>query len=270
MFFFQLWDTYFFSNSSKLFTHESSLETGFIFRRGQFTSFFGNLSLEDLQGLEWDQAQELILNFAPRHLPLVLRAFREFRPPDETGDPDKSFNTFFVMEMEKNRWVASPNRIASDFPDVEVLIVTPDKEIANLKTRTFDIPFLSSIPTVLLFKGSLSEPIAIARIPTVLSEDEWSFGVIRGVWVQPRWRRRGYGSLVTDWALKWIFKEQELSQAFLYVEKSNKQAVALYKKLNWRKVGEVLSCLAYPSDFLANKRGDKNSYQSSNLPRKSS
>jgi GNAT superfamily N-acetyltransferase len=257
--FFQLWDTYFFSNTSKLFAHESSLETGFIFRRGQFVSFFGNLSLDDLQALEWDQAQELILNFAPRHLPLVLSAFKEFRPPDETGDPDKSFNTFHVMEMDKNRWTANLNRIASDFPDIEVLIVTPDKEIADLKTRTFDIPFLSSIPTVLLFKEDFSEPIAIARIPTVLSENEWSFGVIRDVWVQPKWRRRGFGSIVTNRALKWIFKEQELSQAFLYVEKSNNQAVALYKKLHWRKAGEALSCFAYPSDFLVNEQGNSSS-----------
>lgn len=252
MLFFQLWDTYFFSNSSKLFAHESSLETGFIFRRDEFVSFFGRLNLEDLQALEWNETQELILNYAPRHLALVQRAFEDLRPPDETGDPDKSFNTFHVMEMEKDQWTARPNRIVSDLPDVEVLTVTPDKEIANLKTRTFDIPFLSSIPTVLLFKESesLSEPIAIARIPTILSKDEWSFGVIRGVWVQPKWRRRGYGSIVTEWALKWIFEDKQLSKAFLYVEQSNNEAVALYRKLNWRKTGEVLSCFAYPSAFL--------------------
>lgn len=242
-FFFQLWDTYYFSDHSKLFAHDPELESGFIFQRDQFLTLFGNLTLNDFSALLWEP-NELILNFDQNHWPLITRLFDSFRPTDETGDSNKTYNRFFVMRTHRDQWNMSRQDFAGESSVVKILMVTPNQEIDELKQRTFDIPFLSSIPTVLLFDANSPEPAAIARIPNVLSRDDWSFGVIRDVWVRPTYRRRGYASLIMDRALRWLFEEQNLTQAFLYVECTNVPAVALYKKLGWQKADEVLSCFA--------------------------
>ncbi|MHA2232090.1 MAG: GNAT family N-acetyltransferase [Candidatus Hodarchaeales archaeon] len=247
-YFFQLWDTYYFSDHSKLFAHNSELESGFIFQRDQYLTLAGNLTFQEFSALRWEH-DKLILNFDQNHWPLITSLFDNFRPTDETGDQNKIYNRFFVMRMYRDQWNMSEPDFGSVSSIGKILMVTPDREFDELKQRTFDIPGLSSIPTVLLFDAKNSEPAAFARIPTILSkdvckDDEWSFGVIRDVWVRPTHRRRGYASIVMDRALQWLFEEHHLAQAFLYVESTNAPAVALYKKLGWQKAEEVLSCFA--------------------------
>ncbi|MFX0113640.1 MAG: GNAT family N-acetyltransferase [Candidatus Hodarchaeota archaeon] len=245
-YFFPLWDSYYFSKYSELFSFDSKLDTGFIFRRQQYVTLSGDLNPTDLLDLKWKN-EEVILSFIDNHLPLINSSFSDHHPTDETGDPNKSFNSFFVMRMHKDHWNTHRKYSTGDLSNVEVLMVSPDKEIKNLKRRPFDIPFLSSIPTVLLFKENFRQPAAIARIPNILREDEWAYGVIRDVWVRPSLRRRGYASIMMHRALKWLFDEQNLSQVFLYVESTNEPAVTLYEKLDWLKVDQVLSCYAKPA-----------------------
>lgn len=55
--------------------------------------------------------------------------------------------------------------------------------------------------------------------------------------ISPSHQRQGLGHQLLNYALKWA-KEQGAGIVYLEVRRSNKQAIALYRKMNFKQIGE--------------------------------
>lgn len=242
---FQLWDTYAFPKECEIRARNKDLGNGFVFKFRRYTALGGAITIEDARSLDWGTHATVIAHSA-RHKDMIAMLFKDFRPVDHWGAPDMSDNHFLIM-------TAFPNKIGTDweeeqkkFENASVHFTQCQEDFDKLGVNTDRNEFPADIPTAIVLEEGDNIPIAVARVPNIVTEDEWSFGILRGVYTRPTHHRQGYATLATKRAQAWALDERGLERVHLYVEDTNTAAVMLYRKMGWQITSNIVAAECDP------------------------
>ncbi|MCE7742610.1 MAG: GNAT family N-acetyltransferase [Candidatus Heimdallarchaeota archaeon] len=217
---YSIWDIITFPEA----VHFEESNSSFRFSYDLHTTLFGPPSKELLE--KFNPKGTISLSFDLEWLELVLENFSDFEVMDKAAE-DKKMNTFLCMEL-----------IQKDFKSKD----TYDSQILNgdlIKNLSFKRRLLFSNSEgggVGIIKND--EMVGVAFAPHIVSNDLFSFAVIRGVWVSETHRNKGYGYDVSAKMCEELFSN-DIEKVTLWVEESNFPAVRIYEKMGFRTVEEV-------------------------------
>ena len=200
-------------------------ETSFRFSYDLHTTLFGPPCKELLE--TYEPKGKIVLSFDPDWLELVKEYFDDFELMDKSAK-GKDMNTFLCMEL-----------IAEDFKS---------KDKYEAKRLSEDLAQNLSFKQRILFSNSdgggvaieqNGEIIAVAFTPHIVQNNNFSFAIIRGVWVDKNHRNKGHGYDVSAKMCEVLF-DQSIEVITLWVEESNVPAISIYEKMGFKTVDKVL------------------------------
>ncbi|MHA1198733.1 MAG: GNAT family N-acetyltransferase [Candidatus Heimdallarchaeaceae archaeon] len=227
---YSIWDIITFPEA----VHFEQSDSSFRFSYDLHTTLFGPPNQELLD--RYNPIGTISLSFDPEWLELVMENFSAFEAMDKSAK-DKEMNTFLSMEL-----------IQQDFKCKE----TYDSQILDedlIKGLSFKQRLLFSNSEgggVGIMKDS--EILGVAFTPHIVNNDQFSFAIIRGVWVSQAHRNKGYGYDVSAKMCEVLF-DNGIEKVTLWVEESNTPAVSIYEKMGFKTVEEV-----YGTDCIKTKR----------------
>ncbi len=149
-------------------------------------------------------------------------------------DKKRTYNHFMCMELNKelfNSFISSSS--FSYNKSVELSI----QSHSNLLSIDQSIWLQHGIGMGIIKDNKL---VATGFIPHIVVNSNFSFGVIRSVWVDNNWRKKGLGTdIIVNLCKKAL--SRNIQGIILWVEKDNSAAINLYKKLGFEIKDEVYS-----------------------------
>ncbi len=157
---------------------------------------------------------------------LVIHNFINHRLVDNSAG-NSVYNTFLCMELSKDNFSLKKGYKSRE-------ITEDDFDLLSLKQQ---IHVQKGFGGTCIVKDNIL--IGCAFAPHVVNKNDFSFAIIRDVWVDKSRRNKGYGYDLTSLLCKYIFN-QDIERIFLWVEKSNIPAVKIYNKIGFFTSERVL------------------------------
>ena len=182
------------------------------------TTLFGSPNQELLQ--RYKPKGKIVLSFDPGWLELVQQHFTDFELMDKSAK-DKKINTFLCMELIRKDFVSKKTYLSE---------VLSENQAQNLSFKQRILFSNSDGGGVGIFnEGKI---VGVAFTPHIVQNNNFSFAIIRGVWVHQDYRNKGYGFDVSAKMCEVLF-EQEIETITLWVEESNLPALHGIKEWDW-------------------------------------
>ena len=216
-----IWDILTFPDSC----HFQRLDSSFRFSYDLHTTLFGPPNRELLE--IYEPVGKISLSFDPEWLEVVLDNFTSFEVMDKSAK-GKEMNTFLSMELYQE------NFITKDTYEAQNLDETITRELSFKQRLLFSN---SEGGGVGIIKND--KIIAVAFAPHILVNENFSFAIIRGVWVSQEYRNRGFGFDVSAKMCEVLFSKS-IETITLWVEESNAPAVRIYEKMGFRIIDKVI------------------------------
>ncbi len=160
---------------------------------------------------------------------LIIENFINLRLVDNSAG-NSVYNTFLCMELSKDNFSLKKEYKSREITD-------EDFDLLSLKQQIHVQKGFGG--TCIVEENTL---IGCAFAPHVVNKNDFSFAIIRDVWVDKSHRNKGYGYDLTASLCKYIFN-QDIERIFLWVEKNNIPAVKIYNKMGFLAKEQVLGNL---------------------------
>jgi len=216
-----VWDILTFPESC----HFQRKDSSFRFSYDLHTTLFGpsNRELLDM----YEPVGKISLSFDPEWMEVVMDNFTSFEVMDKSAK-GKEMNTFLSMELNQE------NFITKDTYEAQNLDETVIKELSFKQRLLFSN---SEGGGVGIIKDD--KIIGVAFAPHIIVNENFSFAIIRGVWVSQEYRNRGFGFDISAKMCEILFSKG-IETISLWVEESNIPAVKIYKKMGFRTTDKVI------------------------------
>lgn len=181
-----------------------------------------------------DNYPSFSLSFNKKWLSLVFDHFTKCNLIEKSVTTRK-YNRFLCMELNIEKFQNSK----FDLPKLDVVDLDEIKH-----GKILDLRRIMKISKGLGGSGIIidNELVAVGFIPHLVTNDRFSLCVFRDIWVNEKYRGKGYGKLITyHLCLKAI--KQGVKRIFLWVEKDNIPAIKVYSKLGFEIKDEVYSVI---------------------------
>ncbi len=223
-----VWDIIEFPNV----VHFDQANSSYRFSYDLHTTLFGPPNKELLE--EYDPKGEISLSFDPEWLSLIREYFTDFKVMDKSVRR-KDINTFLCLELVEKDF-SPKNRYESLILD-DVL-----SKLLSFKQRML----LSNSAGGGVGITKNNQMVAVAFAPHLVTNDRFSFAIIRGIWVLKEYRNKGYGYDVSAKICQELFSKN-IGKITLWVEESNTPALQIYDKMGFKIVDKVLGtdCIKY-------------------------
>jgi len=154
-----------------------------------------------------------------------------------------------IREIQEKDWVGLRNLMNSLVKEDAFILrdvpISKEEQIKNLKKRIEDMEKKERVDLVAIYKGKLVGNIYIKR----KKFKEKHVGTL-GVFVKKGYRNEGIGKALIKEALK-RSKRIGIKLVVLEVFKVNKPAMILYKKLGFKKYGELPKALKHKGKYMS-------------------
>lgn len=165
---------------------------------------------------------------------------------DEVGsDPHTHLVDFEVRQVDSGDWQDLREiRLRALAQAPEAFASTLEREAALPDREWQDRARASGRADALLIVVGVLEPQLVGMALGVLGDD----GVtnLYGVWVDPAYRRRGYGRQLVEWLIGWA-RAKGQSVLRLQVVEGNAEAIALYERMGFRRTGARCQLTSNPA-----------------------
>jgi RimJ/RimL family protein N-acetyltransferase len=155
-----------------------------------------------------------------------------------------------IRKIQENDWVGLRNLMNSLVKENAFILrdvpISKEEQIKNLKKRIEDMKKKKRVDLVAIYNGKLVANIYIRR----KKFKEKHVGTL-GVFVKKNYRNEGIGKALIKEALKHS-KKIGIKLVVLGVFKVNKPAMILYKKLGFKKYGELPKALKHKGRYMNN------------------
>ncbi|MHA1316804.1 MAG: GNAT family N-acetyltransferase [Candidatus Heimdallarchaeaceae archaeon] len=181
-----------------------------------------------------DNYPSFSLSFNKEWLPLVFDHFSKCTLVEKSVTTRK-YNLFICMELNIEKFQNSK----LDLPKLDVVDLDEKKHGKLLELgRTIKISKGLGGSGIIID----DELVAVGFIPHLVTNNRFSLCVFRDIWVNEKYRGKGYGKLITfHLCLKAI--KQGVKRIFLWVEKDNLSAIKVYSKLGFETKDEVYALI---------------------------
>ena len=204
--------------------HHDKIGSSFRFSYDLHTTLFGTPNKELLS--RFNPRGKISLSFDPEWLEIVRECFTNFELMDKSAK-GQEMNTFLGMELNRETFNAKSTY------EAQVL----GEEISHKLNFKQRILFSNSEGggVGIIRNGEI---VGVAFAPHVLSNEDFSFAIIRGVWVSKDNRNKGYGYDVSAKMCEELFAKG-IETVTLWVEETNIPAVKVYEKMGFVTVDRV-------------------------------
>lgn len=166
----------------------------------------------------------LVLIFEKKRWGEIIQRFENFRDL-ETNQRIDSYNTYLSLNLSRDLFSFS----------------NPDNQIIQIPSLKYPLP-----KRYRPYGGGLSygliknrNIVCFAAAPHILSQETFSFAILRGIETKIIERRQHYALKTVGVLCKELFSRYNLSNIFLWVDEKNKAARNLYKKLGFFEEGKT-------------------------------
>ena len=170
---------------------------------------------------------ETSISYDPEWFPIIKKYFTSFSLLDSSAG-DKSHNTFLCMELKEDQFKPKEIHISRRLTDDEYRLLSFRRRIL----------FSQGLGGVGIVENN--KVIGRAFAPHIVQEKNFSFAVVRDVYVDPSCRSRGFGFDLSSKICELIFSEG-IDKCILWVEEDNLHAVKIYEKLGFETKDKVRS-----------------------------
>ena len=216
-----IWDIIAFPNA----VHFERDGDSFRFSYDLHTTLFGPPNQELLE--RYKPNGKIVLSFDPEWLELVEKYFTDFELMDKSAK-SKLMNTFLCMELRKDDFNSKDTYLASVLSENQAHKLNFKQRILFSNSDGGGVGILKE-----------DEIISVAFTPHIVQNYDFSFAIIRGVWVSPEHRNKGYGFDVSAKMCEVLF-ERDIETITLWVEESNLPAIHIYEKMGFRTIEKVI------------------------------
>jgi len=218
---FMIWDYF---QCSEIFDIEV-VESSILCSYERHALVFGNPNEEIIR--RFTPIGETSISYDPDWFPIIEKYFTKFSLLDLSAG-DKSHNTFLCMELKEDEFKAKENSISRKLTDDEYKFLSFRRRIL----------FSQGLGGVGIVEGN--KIVGRAFSPHVVQEKNYSFAIMRDVFVDPSCRNRGFGYDLSSKICEIIF-DKGIEKCILWVEKNNLHAVKIYEKLGFKTKDKVRS-----------------------------
>lgn len=157
----------------------------------------------------------------------IINRFVNFRSLD-TNKPVNTYDTYITYFLTQENFSSdnlSPNSILQIPSTVHPL----PKRLRHLT---------EGLNFGLIKKGKI---ISFAAAPYIVTQEDFSFAILRGVETDFTERRKGYAQATTSKLCKELFTNYKIKQIFIWVEEDNQAAKKMYRKLGFQEESRVFT-----------------------------
>ncbi len=218
---FLVWDFFTFPEFVKLGLIENTLRSTY----EQHTFLYGPPREKILQN--FNPIGELVLSFDADWIPYIEKYFTDFNLLVQVEEKTK-FNTFLCMQLHEDQFKPKENHISSEITE-DVRRKMHYKRQLHLSRGFGGVGILEN--DILVGCGFS---------PHVVQNENFSFAIVRDIWVKPDRRNKGFGYDLSSKICEVAFKKG-VKTIFLWVEERNYPAVKIYKKLGFQTKDKSIS-----------------------------
>ncbi|NVM04927.1 MAG: GNAT family N-acetyltransferase [Candidatus Helarchaeota archaeon] len=207
---------------------ESGIKSIFIFKFLEYYVFYGSNCFNYFNDIP-HEAGLVRVAFDQENLSNIQKHFQGFRITDISGEGQ--FNYFLNMFCNKSQLIR----------DLKILIEGVREITLEDWTNNAPIEIKTFLEQSTICYGLVQDGKLVSCAPSpelYLGENAPKFAIIRGVWTDPNFRRKGLAtSSMKKLCLK-LFDEVKVENIYLWVEERNPTAINIYKKLGFRVAGK--------------------------------
>jgi len=172
---------------------------------------------------------EVVLSFDVDWIPYIENYFTDFNLLVEIEEETK-YNTFLCMQLNENQFRLKEDHISSEITE----------DIRRKMHYKRQMHLSRGFGGVGIFENDILLGCGFA--PHVVQNKDFSFAIVRDIWVKPESRNKGYGYDLSSKICEISFKKG-VKTVFLWVEERNFPAVRIYKKLGFQTKDKAISVI---------------------------
>ena len=218
---FLVWDFFTFPEYVRLDLNENTLRSTY----EEYTFLYGPPSEVILEN--FNPRGELILSFDTDWIPYIEKYFTDFSLLVQVEEETK-FNTFLCMHLVKDQFKPKENHISSEITE----------DVGRKMHYKRQLHLSRGFGGVGIFENDTLVGCGFA--PHVVQNENFSFAIVRDIWVKPDSRNKGFGYDLSSKICEVSFKKG-VKSIFLWVEERNYPAVKIYEKLGFQTKDKSIS-----------------------------
>ncbi|MHA1227109.1 MAG: GNAT family N-acetyltransferase [Candidatus Hodarchaeales archaeon] len=209
----------------------------FAFRYKHIYILEGRDSLKNLIELQRPQ-KEVNIIYNPALQKEIRKYFTNLSISDPSGIGDT--NTFLTMHMTQNSF--NPLNVETETRPIQF---KGNDEISS-NVPTANKALLQSPDTISFIIKVDGEVVSLALSPNIyLGNGVKSFAILRGIWTDKRYRKKGFASSCISSLCNELFVRYNIQDIFIWVEENNSSAQKIYSQLGFFTKGRWLANKAY-------------------------
>lgn len=205
----------------------SSNPFSYVYRFDNKYHFFGENIWQLSNKLRWFK-DNIVLTFQDKTLwNEIINRFVNFRSLD-TNKPVNTYDTYITYCLTQENFSLN-NLSHNSILQIPSTIHPLPKRLRHLT---------GGLNFGLIKKGKI---ISFAAAPYIVTHDDFSFAILRGVETNSTERRKGYAQATTSKLCKELFTKYKIKQIFIWVEENNQAARKMYHTLGFQEDSRVFT-----------------------------
>jgi len=196
----------------------------FIFRYENRYTLIGEKVWQLEKKVRWFETN-LVLIFEKKGWGEITQRFDNFRDL-ETNRQIDSYNTYLTLNLSKDHFSIS------EPIDNQIIQIPSSKHPLPKRYR----PYGGGLSFGFIKNGKI---VCFAAAPHILSQETFSFAILRGIETKIIERRQRYALKTVGVLCKELFSRYNLANIFLWVDEKNIAARNLYQKLGFSEEGKI-------------------------------
>jgi hypothetical protein len=199
----------------------------YVYRYDNKYNLFGENIWELKKDIRWFK-DNIVLIFQNKNIwNEIVEKFDNFRSL-ETNQPTQTFNTYITFRLTQDSFSSIDSK-------TELIVKIPSEKYPILKRYRH-------LQDCLNFGLIKNDKIAsFASAPHIMTQNESSFAILRGIETNMLERRQGYAQVTVSKLCKKLFSKYEVKDIFLWVEEVNFAAIRMYNNLGFKEDAKIYS-----------------------------